>query len=208
MTKIKICGLKREEDIAFVNEYLPDYVGFVFAGEKRRIDDETARKLKLLLNPVIPVIGVFVNEDINHIVKLLKENIIDMVQLHGDETSEDITKLKKLVDCPIIKAVHVRSTEDITKAKDLPVDFLLLDTYVDGMHGGSGTEFDKSLIPDKMGRYFMAGGLNASNLNDVLEKYSPYAVDLSSGVETDGFKDKNKIKEVIEIVRNFNKVNQ
>lgn len=204
MTKIKICGLKREEDIAFVNEYMPDYVGFVFAGEKRRIDDTKAKQLKSLLKPDIPVIGVFVNEDRNHIIKLVQEKIIDIIQLHGEETNEDILELKKATNCQVIKAIRVKTTEDILRATELDADFLLLDTYVEGMHGGSGTEFDKNLIPDKIGRYFLAGGLNTSNLENALKKCNPYAVDLSSGVETEGFKDKEKIKKVIEIVREYN----
>lgn len=204
MAKIKICGLKRPEDVEYVNEFVPDFAGFVFAGEKRRINDETAETLKALLKPEIKAVGVFVNDEIRHIAKLANKNIIDFIQLHGDENSDYIKELRKLTEKPVIKAVRVKSRESINHAKELKVDYLLFDTYVKGMYGGSGETFDKSFIPDDVGNYFLAGGLNSSNLEEVLRECNPYAVDLSSGVETDGFKDKEKIKKVIDIVRKYN----
>ena len=108
MAKIKICGLKREEDILFVNEYMPDYIEFVFADTNRKIGDETARKLKKLLNPEIKAVGVFVNEEVERVAWLANEEIIDMIQLHGDEDNEYIENLHKLTDCEIIKAIRVK----------------------------------------------------------------------------------------------------
>lgn len=204
MTKIKICGLKRAEDISIVNEYRPDYIGFVFAGTKRFITDEQAENLKHLLSPEIQSVGVFVNDDIKHIVKLANTNIIDVIQLHGDETNEYITTLRTYTDKEIIKAVRVKNEESIQNAMKYQTDYLLFDTYVKDSYGGTGKSFDRTLINKKMDKYFLAGGLGPENLKAVLMECNPFAVDLSSGVETDGIKDKEKIKEVIEIVKNYN----
>ncbi len=203
MTKIKICGLKRIEDVDYVNEFMPDYAGFVFAGKKRKIDKELASKLKEHMNPKIKVVGVFVDEPIENVTDLVISDIIDIVQLHGDEDKDYIEQLRKKVDVPIIKAVRVQSAQDIIDAKELKADYLLLDSYSSTHPGGTGLGFDKSLIPKDLDNYFLAGGLGPDNLKDSIVRYSPYAVDLSSSVETDGFKDREKIKEVIEIVRNI-----
>lgn len=203
MTKIKICGLKRIEDIQFVNEFLPDYIGFVFAGNKRKIDKKIADILKSYLDRRIKAVGVFIDESIEYVTDLVKNDIIDIVQLHGNEDETYIKELKSKIKVPVIKAVRVRTEEDITQAKALEVDYLLLDTYSDSMPGGTGHCFDRKLIPKDLDNYFLAGGLGADNLKEVIEECHPYAVDLSSSVETDGFKDRDKIKRVIDIVRNI-----
>ena len=197
MTKIKICGLKRLQDIEYVNELLPDFIGFVFAGTKRRITDE-----KAALNPEIKSVGVFVNDTLEHISFLANNNIIDIIQLHGDEDRKYIADLRKLTDKKIIKAVRVKDSMSVQEAKELNADYLLLDTYSNsGEYGGTGKTFNREYIPKNIGNYFLAGGLNAENLKEIIKDTNPYAVDLSSGVETDGFKDREKIKKVIEIVR-------
>ena len=203
MIKIKICGLKRKEDIRYVNELKPDYIGFVFADSKRKVDKDTAKELKNLLDDDIMSVGVFVDEDINLVTELVKDKVIDIVQLHGNEDENYIRSLKDKLDndATIIKAIKVKTREDIIEGIKYDVDYLLLDTYVENMVGGSGKEFDKSLIPDDMNDFFLAGGLNADNLKETIVNYHPFAVDLSSGVETDGVKDKDKIKQVIDIVK-------
>lgn len=202
MTKIKICGLKRLQDIEYVNELLPDFIGFVFAGTKRRITDEKAKELKAVLNPEIKSVGVFVNDTLEHISFLANNNIIDIIQLHGDEDRKYIADLRKLTDKKIIKAVRVKDSMSVQEAKELNADYLLLDTYSNsGEYGGTGKTFNREYIPKNIGNYFLAGGLNAENLKEIIKDTNPYAVDLSSGVETDGFKDREKIKKVIEIVR-------
>lgn len=193
MCKIKICGLKRPEDIKIVNDYQPDFGGFVFAGSKRKIDFDTAKSLRTLMDPGIQAVGVFVNEKIEFIEALCKENIIQLVQLHGDEEEAYINALKEKVRVPLIKAVRVRRGEDILEAQKLPVDYLLLDTYVEGAYGGSGVTFDKNLIPKLTKPYFLAGGLSTENVLERIEGLEPYGVDVSSGVETDGFKDPEKV---------------
>ena len=205
MSKVKICGLKRVDDIEYVNELMPDFIGFVFAKSKRQVNDDTAKNLKAKLSEKIQSVGVFVNDNPEHIIKLCKEGIIDIIQLHGDEGEKYAIDLKSKVSCPIIRAVRVKSSEDIINAEKYPCDYLLLDTYVKDSYGGSGKTFDRKLIPENCKNYFLAGGLGVSNLKEALSECNPYAVDLSSGVETDGLKDKEKIRKVIEIVRgNFN----
>lgn len=202
-TKIKICGLKRPEDIQMVNRLKPDFVGFVFAGSKRKVEKEQAEKLREALDPDIPAVGVFVNEPIQNIVELCKDGIIQIAQLHGDEDAHYIEEIRKeLPDTPLVKAVRVQSKEQILEAEKLDVDYLLLDTYVKGQYGGSGASFDKALIPKLTKPYFLAGGLDAENVNENISRCDPFAVDVSSAVETDGVKDETKIEEFIERVRN------
>ncbi len=201
MTKIKICGLSRLVDINFVNEALPDYIGFVFAKSKRQVDELQAEKLKDRLRPEIQAVGVFVNEDPDKVIRLCKKNIIDIVQLHGDEDEEYLYKLREKLNNPIIKAVRVKEYQDIMKAMKLNCDYLLLDAYKEGKYGGSGDAFDWSLIGDIKKPYFLAGGINTENVVRAIEQIRPYGIDISSGVETDGLKDSSKIKDIILKVR-------
>lgn len=199
MTKIKICGLKRKEDISYVNELLPDFAGFVFAKSSRQVDAKKAAELKKQLSPKIKAVGVFVNADPEFIAELYQQQIIDLAQLHGDETADYIHRLKHLCpSLPLIKAVRVQSTKQILEAEKLPCDYLLLDTWQKDSYGGSGKTFDRSLIPPLTKPWFLAGGLNAENIAESISQCHPWAVDVSSAVETDGVKDKEKIKLFIE----------
>ena len=205
MTKIKICGLSREEDIIAVNETMPDYIGFVFAESKRRISREKALELKKLLNPNIKAVGVFVNAPITEVANCCADNTIDLIQLHGDESDEYMAQLKSITDKPIIRAVRVRSTEDIMKADHLPCDYLLFDAYIKDQYGGSGVTFDWSLIPKIEKPFFLAGGLDRTNINEAVRQCDPYCLDISSGVETNWRKYNKKIKEIVTIVRSITK---
>lgn len=200
--RIKICGMTRLEDILAVNAWKPDYAGFVFAPGKRQLTIQKARELKEALLPEILSTGVFVNSPIYEIAALGKDKIIDVIQLHGDEDTGYIQELKKNVGpgFPIIKAVRVKNPEDIIKAEEFPCDYLLFDTYSKNFYGGSGKTFDWSMIPEIKKPWFLAGGLHASNLKAAMNTQA-YCLDLSSGVETDGKKDPEKIKEIIQIVR-------
>ncbi len=200
MPKIKICGLKRMEDIEAVNEYKPDYIGFVFAGKKRYIEPRTAHVLKQNLSPGIKSVGVFVNADTEFVANLAAEGTIDMIQLHGDEDAEYISRLREKTDAPIIKAVRVRAVSDIYECEKLPCDYMLFDTFVKDSYGGSGVTFDWRMIPKVSKPFFLAGGLSEKNIA-AAAGINPFCLDISSGVETDGFKDREKIKKVIEIVR-------
>lgn len=202
MAKIKICGLRRKEDVEYVNEYKPDYVGFVFAKSKRQVNDLEAATLKAMLCKEIKAVGVFVNANIEYVEKLVNNNVLDMVQLHGDEDKKYIFELKSKVSCPIMKAVRVKAQSDISNALSIGADYLLLDTYSPDAYGGTGITFDISLIPKEISNYFLAGGINKENVLSFINIANPYCIDISSSVETDGFKDKEKIREIIDIIRN------
>ena len=166
--KVKICGLKREQDIECVNRLLPDYIGFVFAKTKREVTEQQAAQLKAMLNPQIKAVGVFVNAEIDKIIRLAESRTIDIIQLHGD--------------------------------------YLLFDTYTKGQYGGTGKRFDLALVADEKIKkpYFIAGGLEAANIADVLKNSNAFAVDVSGGVETEGLKDPEKIAAFIAEVRGDN----
>lgn len=203
MTKIKLCGLKSLDDIEIINKYNPEYIGFIFYKKsKRYIDYKTAKMLKNALNKNILAVGVFVNEDINTVVKLLNENIIDIAQLHGNESENYIKTLKKLTNKTIIKAFKVENTLDIKKAKQSQADFVLLDSGT----GGTGQTFNWSLIKNLERPYFLAGGLSIENIKTALDMLSPYALDVSSGIETSGKKDPEKIKAFIQTVRQHERI--
>lgn len=201
MTKIKICGLKSLKDIAAVNEALPDYIGFVFAKSSRQISKKQAEEMKNQLDKRIGAVGVFVNSKPSEIIELCEKNVIDIIQLHGEEDAAYINFLKSKVSNPIIKAVRVQNSEQIFIAQLLPCDYLLFDTYHKDVFGGSGEMFDHTLISKTIKPYFIAGGLNADNISAVISDSNPYCVDISSGVENQGIKNKEKIKEIIRIVR-------
>lgn len=197
MSKIKICGLTRKQDIDAVNAAVPDYIGFVFAKSKRQIDEVMAKALKELLNSSIKAVGVFVNEEIKNVVKLCGSHVIDLIQLHGDENEDYIKRLKNCVPNKIIKAIRVKDPEDIRKAMEFSCDYLLLDAYHDCKYGGTGKSFDWSMIYDINKPYFLAGGINSGNITQAIERYRPYCIDVSSGVETNGYKDPEKILDIV-----------
>jgi phosphoribosylanthranilate isomerase len=195
MTKIKFCGLRRIEDIGFANRLLPDYAGFVFAPSRRRVDMETAARLRGLLDSRVLSVGVFVQEKISIIAKLYYYRIIDLVQLHGEEDSAYIAHLREYVDCPIIKARAVGPGRP--PVREAAADFLLLDTWSEGESGGTGRAFDWKLAGEVRQPFFLAGGLTAGNVAEAIERLRPYAVDLSSGIETGGAKDEAKMAAVM-----------
>ena len=198
MTKIKICGLKREQDIEYVNEFLPEFAGFVFYPKsKRYVDFEKSKTLKSKLDKNIKAVGVFVNEDIENILFLCNNNIIDIVQLHGNEDEEYIKKLKEKTEKPIIKAVRIdENKDDYSSLFNTSAGYILLDSTA-----GSGKTFDweKVSLPQKP--FFAAGGINIENAEKAIKIFTPFALDISSGVETDGVKDSEKIKDIINLIR-------
>jgi len=201
MTKIKICGLIRPEDIEAVDRWLPDYVGFVFAPSRRQVTPEQAARLSADLDPQIKAVGVFVNEPVISIAKLCQSGVIDVVQLHGDESEAYLSELKCQINCPVIKAVRVQSAEQVRRTEQFDCELLLLDTYQKDAYGGSGQTFDYALIPVLQKRFILAGGLDNGNIARAIEECRPYCVDISSGVETAGLKDEAKIKQIIQTVR-------
>ena len=197
MTKIKLCGLRYDEDIDAVNELLPEYIGFVFWNKsKRYITPDDALFLKQRLNPKIKAVGVFVNEDIDVIKSLFKRGIIDIVQLHGDEGEAYIHRLKNELECHVFKAFKIRNYEDVMAANMSAADMVLLDS---GM--GTGECFDWKYINAVERPFILAGGLTPDNIRDAVTRIKPYGVDASSSLETDGKKDVSKMRLFIEAVR-------
>ena len=198
-TKIKICGLRRREDILAVNEAKPDYCGFIieFPRSFRSITEVQVRELVQELSAKISAVGVFVNAPIELVSGLLNDGTLALAQLHGQEDESYIRELKKITGKPVIKAFSVKTKEDIEKALISPADYILLDQG----SGGTGKTFDWSLIPKIRREFFLAGGIGAENLRQAVQKIRPYAVDLSSSVETDRWKDPVKIRQVVDIVK-------
>ena len=198
-TKIKICGLKRIEDVISVNVAEPDYCGFIFnvSGSRRSIGAEQLNILVDMLNPEIVPIGVFVNEKTDVILRIVRESGIRMVQLHGQENGEIIHTIQSKAQVPVIKAVSVRSKEDVRSAVLSPADYLLFDYG----EGGTGQTFDWNLLEDIPRPYFMAGGIGTHNMEEVLRRFSPFALDVNSSVETDRQKDGKKILAAVRMLR-------
>ena len=183
---VKICGLRRLDDILYANELKPDFIGFVFAEKsKRRIDYETARELKEKLDKNIKVVGVYLNQSIDYILEATKLNLIDIIQLHGDEDDNYIKELKEKTKLPIINVYR----------ESIYADYVMYDSVNPGM--GIKTKYDYK-IGDKP--IFLAGGINIENVDEIKE-LNPYCIDTSSGVEENGFKDYSKMKEFIMRVR-------
>lgn len=197
MTKIKFCGLTRPCDIAAANEIKPNYIGFVFApNSKRRVTYKQAVDLKNLLSKDIQAVGVFLNEDIEQVISLLNLGIIDAAQLHGDEDAAYIARIQKETGKPVIKAFQIHSEADVAAAEKTMADYIILDAGT-----GEGKTFDWNLIDSFQKPYFLAGGLHSGNVTDAMRKLHPYALDVSTGIETDGLKDKQKMAAFAATVR-------
>lgn len=196
-TRLKICGLKRQEDIELINRVRPEYCGFIvdYPKSHRSKTEEEVKNLVKNLDPEIISVGVFVNPDPALPIRMLLEGTIKVAQLHGNESDDMIRQIKQVTGCPVIKAYIIQSTEDVERAAASPADSVLLDKG-----RGDGAVFDWSLIRDLNRPYFLAGGLDASNLAAAIETLHPFAVDISSGVETDKYKDPEKVTEIIDII--------
>lgn len=197
MTRIKLCGLSRMEDIVAANRLKPDYIGFVFAAKsKRRVTQLQAAELKSKLNPETKAVGVFLDDDLDMVAGMMNLGIVDVVQLHGSEDEEYIKKLRVITDKPIIKAFVINTAEDVKRAEQSTADYILLDGGK-----GSGKVFDWSLLKEIKRPYFLAGGLNTENAAQAVASLKPFAVDVSTGIETDGFKDAEKMTAFVAAVR-------
>lgn len=198
MTKIKFCGLSCPEDIEAVNTLLPDYIGFVFVPQSRRyVTPEAAQKLKTRLDPRIRTAGVFSNEKPELMAQLANQKIIHMIQLHGQENAQTIQTLRRLTSVPILQAFAIHTVDDLRRAQYSSADLILLDSGA-----GTGTVFDWSLIQSRIRHpFFLAGGLSQENVTAAIQALSPYGVDVSSGIETDGRKDKYKMAAFTAAVR-------
>lgn len=197
LSKIKICGLRRECDIEYANRLMPDYIGYVFWQRSRRyVTAEQAAGLTAKLDRDITPVGVFVDEEPQRVAQLVSGGAIRVIQLHGHEDEAYLERIRGMTDAPVIKAFKIRSRQDIELANSYPADFILLDNGC-----GTGQTFDWQLILGMKRPFFLAGGLTIDNVSDAIEKYQPYAVDISSGVETDGYKDCGKMQQFVEKCR-------
>lgn len=203
MTKIKLCGMSRMEDITAVNEIRPDFCGFVIEVQKsrRNVSIAQAEQLSAALSPGIVPVGVFVNAEAEIVADLLNRGVIRAAQLHGCEEEAYISCLRNKIktDVMLIQAFSIRTREDVLRAKKSSADLILLDQG----SGGSGRTFDWSLAETVDRPFFLAGGLGRENLAQAILKVHPWGVDLSSALETDGYKDPEKMREAVRIVRSM-----
>lgn len=187
--KIKICGLSRPCDIDYVNEAKPDFAGFVVNYPKSRrsvTPGQLAGLGKRLDETIIPV-GVFVNEDVELVAQLLNDGLVSMAQLHGSEGEDYIQRLRQMTGAKLIQAFTVGSEADVERAMRSTADYILLDNG-----RGTGKSFDWKFVRQISRPWILAGGLNPENIKQAA-KLHPWAVDVSGGVETDGYKDRQKI---------------
>lgn len=201
--KLKLCGMRRREDIDYVNEYRPDYVGFILSdGFRRSVGFKTFCELVSRLDSGIGPVGVFVNEPVENVLKYCNEGL-KAVQLHGDEDEAYIAGLREGIPkcCEVWKAVRVRSAADIERWNRSAADKLLLDAFSESSYGGTGKTADWSCIlaAEKKKPFFVAGGINPENFIEAARTLTPYGIDLSGGIETDGVKDRGKIAEIVSL---------
>ncbi len=197
--RVKTCGLSRTEDIVVANELRPDCVGFVFWPKSRRyVTPEAAAELRVLLSPDIPAVGVFVDEDPTVVADLLQQGTIQVAQLHGHEDETYIAALRQTTSAPIWKAFKLRTPEDAAAAEASAADLVLLDNGY-----GTGETFDWSLVRDVHRPYLLAGGLTPENVTEAVKTLEPFGVDVSSGIETDGHKDPDKMRMFLDAVRSI-----
>ncbi len=206
---IKLCGLRRFEDIEYVNAVKPDFAGFILAeGYRRTVDSDFAAELVSALNPEIKPVGVFVDQSAEFVSDAAEKVGLYAVQLHGDEDSAYISRLRGLTSAKIWKAARVRTAADVLKTDGLGADMLVLDSFSENANGGTGKVFNHEIIKNirTVTPFLLAGGLNADNIGEAL-KILPAncGIDLSSGIETDGVKDFRKIKQIVSMVREGDK---
>ncbi|MBQ1902258.1 MAG: phosphoribosylanthranilate isomerase [Lachnospiraceae bacterium] len=201
-TKYKICGLYRKTDIEYINQIKPDYCGFIIDYPKshRSLVPEEVEKLSKYVDNRITRVGVFVDEPVEIIEDLLNRSIIDIAQLHGNEDASVISRIQNNTKKKVIKAFIIKRDEDIKKAMQSKADYILLDA---GRGQGKSLNWDW-LRENHPGReYFLAGGLDRDNIRLAIEQLHPYALDISSGVETEKKKDLDKLKEIKEIMESL-----
>ena len=224
--KIKMCGISKVETIPAIIDAKPDYMGLVFAPSKRQVTVEQAKTLVEELykqnvvgnnseveqtEPVtsldtassetIKTVGVFVNETVENLLKIAEEVKLDVIQLHGDEDESFIQILKEQSNVEVWKAVQVRSAADAEKWIDSSADMLLFDAYHKDERGGTGEVFDWSSLDEFERPFMLAGGIDSTNVARAIRTVRPYGIDISSGIETEGVKDNEKMKAFTNIVR-------
>lgn len=204
MISVKFCGMRRAQDIEYANECRPDYVGFILSdGFKRSVTAEEFSVLQNGLDKNINKVGVFVNEPLVNILNREYNKSLDVIQLHGNETEDYIKALHTDFSGEIWKAVRAKSPEDIERYHWKHIDKLLIDSFSENGMGGTGVQINTDVVKDaKITKpFFIAGGITAENIGEIIEKTRPFGVDISSGIETDGVKDLQKMKKIMSILR-------
>lgn len=197
MAKIKICGIKREDEVKILNQFPVSYAGFIFAKSKRQVTIEQCVELSKKLNPEIQRVGVFVNEPFNSLMKIITECELDVVQLHGDETVDYI----KEIPIEVWKTVPVKDKASLAKiyVYNEHVSGILFETYHKKLKGGTGQTFDWHLLEDlKIDevKVILAGGINPTNAKEAIDIVKPDILDVNSGLEVDGYKTLEKVKQL------------
>ena len=217
--KVKMCGISKVETIPAVVEAKPDYMGLVFAPSKRQVTVDQAKTLVEELhrgyaqkygsdtehdkNDTIKTVGVFVNETVDNLVTIANEANLDAVQLHGDEDETFIQSLKERTNVEVWKAVQIRSAADVEEWIDSSADMILFDAYHKDERGGTGEVFDWSSLDEFERPFMLAGGIDSTNVARAIRTVRPYGIDTSSGIETNGVKDDEKITAFTKIVKNI-----
>ena len=217
--KVKMCGISKVETIPAVVEAKPDYMGLVFAPSKRQVTVDQAKTLVEELhrgyaqkygsdtehdkNDTIKTVGVFVNETVDNLVTIANEANLDAVQLHGDEDETFIQSLKERTNVEVWKAIQIRTAADTEKWIDSSADMLLFDAYHKDERGGTGEVFDWSSLDAFERPFMLAGGIDSTNVARAIRTVRPYGIDISSGIETNGVKDDEKITAFTKIVKSI-----
>ena len=217
--KVKMCGISKVETIPAIVDAKPDYMGLVFAPSKRQVTVDQAKILVEELhrgyakkygsdtehdkNDTIKTVGVFVNETVDNLVTIANEANLDAVQLHGDEDEAFIQSLKERTNVEVWKAVQIRSAADVEKWIDSSADMLLFDAYHKDERGGTGEVFDWSSLDAFERPFMLAGGIDSTNVARAIRTVRPYGIDISSGIETNGVKDDEKITAFTKIVKSI-----
>lgn len=210
--KVKMCGISKVETIPAIVEAKPDYMGLVFAPSKRQVTVEQAKILveelhKQCINhydtKVVKTVGVFVNETLENLVRIADTANLDAVQLHGDEDETFIQSLKERTNVEVWKAIQIRSAADVEKWIDSSADMLLFDAYHKDERGGTGEVFDWSSLDAFERPFMLAGGIDSTNVARAIRTVRPYGIDISSGIETNGVKDDEKITAFTKIVKSI-----
>lgn len=203
--KIKICGIKRSEDVGFANLFMPDYIGFILSkGYKRTVKIDDVKFLAAKVDLKIKKVGVFVDMPAKNVASVADYTGIDIIQLHGENEDNDyINELRKYTDKEIWNVFKVKNEEEVLKAEKSIADMILLDTYSEKIAGGTGKKVDTDIIlKSGLSRDFvLAGGIDNDNISDILSEIKPFCIDVSSGTETDGVKDPQKMADIIKKIR-------
>ena len=202
--RIKFCGIRRLEDVAAINVLQPDYMGMILSsGFRRSVPLSTAKQLIQQKSAAVQAVGVFVNETTETILRITEQLHLDAIQLHGAETPEQVRQLQQMTNLPVWKALRIVTAEELEAAATFPADCLVLEGNTGTAVGGTGICADWNLFAQRQWQrpFFLAGGLKPENIRQAIAMVQPSGVDFSSGIEENGVKSPDKMKQIITIIR-------